>query len=218
MGQGSRRRRRSRRGGRRAQQQVAPPPRGRGIKATIDSYGGFLTIGAIVLGVVVVAALIWFNRPGGVSDDALLGEAIEIGSAIHVQTLEEMEIIAGQPPSGGPHFPVPLQPGINEVAVSDGNAVHALEHGMIWISYNPELASEADIEGLRAIAEDFDNDVVLSPRPANDSVIAAASWGRLLQLDGLDDELLRDFVTTNRDRSPEPGIRSGGIMPRGSDE
>ena len=218
MGQSSRRRRRSRRGGRRTQQEAAPPPRRRSIKATIDSFGGFLTIGAIVLGVVVVAALIWFNRPTGTSDDPLLGEAIAIGSAIHITTLEEMEIVPGQPPVGGPHFPIWLEPGINEVPVSDGNAAHSLEHGMIWFSYNPDLISDADLEGLLEIARDLDNDVVLSPRPASNFAIAAVSWGRLLRLDALDDELLRDFVTTNRDRSPEPGIRGRGIMPRGSDE
>ena len=213
MGQGSRRRRR-RRGGRRTQQEAAPPPRRRSIKATIDSFGGFLTIGAVVLAVIVIAAFIWFNLPGGgASDDPLLGEAIETGPAVHVATVGEMEIVPGRPPVGGPHLQVWLNSGVFSAPVSDGNAVHSLEHGMVWISYNPDLVSDTDLEGLRELAEDFDNDVVLSPRPDNAMAIAAVSWGRLLELDALDDELLRDFVTTNRNRSPEPGARGRGISP-----
>lgn len=212
MGQGSRRRRRARRGGRGAQQEAAPLPRRRSIKATIDSFGGFLTIGAVVIGVVVIGALIWTNLPTGVSDDPLLGEAIETGRAGHVATVAEMEIVPGQPPVGGPHLGVWLNAGVFSTPVSDGNAVHSLEHGMIWFSYNPDLISDADLEGLRDIARDFDRDVVLSPRPDNATAIAAASWGRLLQIEALDAELLRDFVTTNRDRAPER-VRGRGISP-----
>lgn len=68
---GSRRRRRRRRGGsgggqqpeQQAEQQAQE--QGRSLKATIDSFGGFLTIGIVVATVAIVAALIWFNRPGG---------------------------------------------------------------------------------------------------------------------------------------------------------
>ena len=62
----SRRGRRSthRRGGGGGQQQSPPPRQGRGIRATIDSFGGFLTIGAIAVGIVVVVALVILNRPG----------------------------------------------------------------------------------------------------------------------------------------------------------
>ncbi|MYI82627.1 MAG: thioredoxin domain-containing protein [Chloroflexi bacterium] len=68
---GSRRRRRRRRGGagsgqqseQQAEQQAQQE--GRGLKATIDSFGGFLTIGIVVATVAIVVALIWFNRPGG---------------------------------------------------------------------------------------------------------------------------------------------------------
>ena len=65
---GSRRRRRRRAGaGQQPEQQAEQQSQqeGRGLKATIDSFGGFLTIGIVVATVVIVAALIWFNRPGG---------------------------------------------------------------------------------------------------------------------------------------------------------
>jgi hypothetical protein len=49
--------------------------------------------------------------------------------------------------------------------------------------------------------------VIVSPRPANADPIAVVSWEQRLLLDELDVEVLRDFIETNRNRSPEPGIR-----------
>ena len=64
---GTSRRRRRRRGGTRGQQapQQAAPAQAAGWRATLDSFGGFLTIGVVAATIAVVAALIWFNRPGG---------------------------------------------------------------------------------------------------------------------------------------------------------
>ena len=166
-----------------------------------------IVIGAGVIALVVFAVLAVGGSGFDSSEDPLLGDEVEIGRAIHVQTLAEMEIVPGLPPAGGPHFPVWLNPGIYGSRVSDGEAVHSLEHGMVWISYNPDLLDEEQVAALRGVAEEFDNDVVLSPRPDNATPVAAVSWGRLLRLDDVDAELLRDFVVTNRNRSPEPGIR-----------
>ena len=205
---GSSRRRRRRRGG--AAAGSAPPARTRpGIRAQLGSFGGtwMIAIVAVVIAVIVIAVVSTQGSGGDASDDPLLGEAIAIGPATHTLDVSEMEIVAGRPPVGGPHFQQPLDTGIYAEAPADGFLVHSLEHGIVWFSYNLDLVSEADVSALEAIAEDFSNDVILSPRPGNSMAIAAASWGRLLSLDALDEELLREFVTTNRNRSPEPGIR-----------
>ena len=41
------------------------------------------------------------------------------------------------PPVGGPHADRWLACGVYDVAVPDENAVHALEHGTVWITYEP---------------------------------------------------------------------------------
>ena len=62
----NRRRRRRRRGSDGSGQSgAAPRSRRRGLRATIDSFGGFTTIGAGVVGVLIVVVLIALNRPGG---------------------------------------------------------------------------------------------------------------------------------------------------------
>ena len=66
---------------------------------------------------------------------------------------------------------------------------------------------------LEEIANDRRRDVILSPRPQNGLPIYAVSWGRVLAIDGtvgVEEALLRDFVTTNSNRSPEPNIRGAG--------
>jgi hypothetical protein len=166
-----------------------------------------VAIVAVVVGIIVVFAINVARAGFESSEDPLLGEAIASGPAVHTTDINEMEIVPGRPPTGGPHFPSPADTGIYDEPIGDGLAVHSLEHGIVWISYNPDLISEADLEVLEDVADDLSNDVILSPRRANAMAVAAASWGRLLSLDTVDEDLLREFVTTNRNRSPEPGIR-----------
>jgi len=186
---------------------AARPTRRSGWRATVESWGGFTVIGVIVAALVIMGVVVWVSLPDSTSSDALLGEAIPIGPATHINALEQMEIVAGRPPVGGPHFPRWQAAGVYEEPVSDGLAVHALEHGVIWFSYNPSLVTDDDLETLRAVADDFSRDVILSPRPGNSMAVAAASWGQLLSLERADNGELRRFVETNRNRSPEPGVR-----------
>ena len=204
----SRRRRRRRRGG--AATTGAAPARTRlRWRAQFESFGGkwMVAIVATVIGLIVVVAVTVQRSGSESSDDPLLGEAITIGTRTHTADLSEVEIVEGRPPVGGPHFRQPLATGIYSEPVGEGSVVHSLEHGIVWFSYNPDLVSEAELSALEAIADDFANDVILSPRRGNAMAIAASSWGRLLSLDALDEELLREFVVTNRNHSPEPGIR-----------
>ncbi len=140
--------------------------------------------------------------------DALSGEEVteaEMGPATHDPN--GIPIRDGDPLPGGMHDQRPLTAGFYEAQIPDGAAIHALEHGLIWIAYQPDLVTPADIEVLRALQDRFSRDVIVSPRPQNETPVAALSWGRILRLDSADDDLLTGFVGTNLDRSPEPGIR-----------
>src|SRR5882672_1849597 len=48
------------------------------------------------------------------------------------------------PPSGGAHNPTPLTCGYYDKQPPDEFAVHSLEHGAVWIAYDPSLSS-ADV-------------------------------------------------------------------------
>jgi len=178
-----------------------------GWRATLASFGGFTVVGLVVFLVIALGAVVWFSRPTSVSEAPLLGETITLGPATHVATVGELQITPGQPPVGGPHFPRWMAGGVYGEPVSDGLAVHSLEHGMIWITYNPNRVQPADIDVLKKVTDDHSRDVILSPRPDNAMPIALASWGRLLTLERADRGQITKFIETNRDRSPEPGVR-----------
>lgn len=172
------------------------------------SFGGFLTIGVVVGAIVLLAVLVVRNPLLSISDDPLLGEAITLGPPTHVNDPAQLQIVPGVPPAGGPMFPDTVRQGVYADPVADGSAIHSLEHGMVWISYRPDLAIAPTVAAaLEDLADEFSRDVIVSPRPGNEMPLAAVSWGRLLRLDQLDVEQLRSFVRTNRNRSPEAGIR-----------
>lgn len=161
----------------------------------------------LALTLVVIGALLLRTPLGfSTSEDPLLGEAMSLENALHVDvgTLGPNPLLT---PAGGPHYVNPLRQGSYDQPVSDGNAIHSLEHGMVWITYQPDEVSEADLQIMNDVASDFGRDVILSPRVENSSPIIIVSWGQRLTMDEPDEQLLRDFVTTNRNRSPEPGIR-----------
>ena len=108
---------------------------------------------------------------------------------------------------------MPQATGVYSGAVPDGNTIHSLEHGIIWLSYNPQKADASTISKLASIAKSYSGDTILSPRPDNTSTITLASWGRLLQMDQLNEGTVKQFIETNRNRSPEPGVRDVAPMP-----
>lgn len=178
-----------------------------GLRERLAPFGGLTTVTVIVAAVVFLGFIAWQARPRSVSTADLEGVEVAIAAATHTTNVAELIIPEGDPPVGGPHFPVPLRAGKYSDPVQDGNVIHSLEHGMIWISYNRDLLPAAEIQKLEGIQEQHSRDVVLSPRPENTSPISVASWGRLLKLDTVNAQAINDFIEVNRDRSPEPGVR-----------
>ena len=164
-----------------------------------------LVVGSIIATIGVLIAVVIAFGPTSPSDDPLLGDAVRIGPATHVDPSEVP--IGALPQAGGPHAPSPLRNGIYDEPVSEPHAIHSLEHGIIWVTYQPDLLSAEDFERLRDAADDHLGDVILSPRLENVDPIVLVSWGRRLVMDELDTQLVDDFITTNTNRSPEPGIR-----------
>jgi hypothetical protein len=95
------------------------------------------------------------------------------------------------PPMGGPHNVVWQNCGIYTVRLHDEHAVHALEHGAIWITYRPDL-SAADVQRLQAAASD--DYMLLSPYPGLPAPVVVSAWNNQLQLTGADDPRLPRFV------------------------
>lgn len=91
--------------------------------------------------------------------------------------------------------------------VRSENMVHSLEHGAVWIAYDPEQVDEAGLAALAARVEGRQY-MLLSPYPGMDAPISLQSWGHQLALDDADDPRIDQFVAAlrvNRYTHPEPG-------------
>ncbi|MDA0353263.1 MAG: DUF3105 domain-containing protein [Chloroflexi bacterium] len=185
---------------------AAPTP-GASRSRPFDSYGGFAVLVPVAIAILVLVAIVFRSQLGfGSTEDASVGELVALPETVHVP---EGSLGPNPPltPAGGPHYDQPLRQGIYAEPVPDGNAIHSLEHGLVWITYRPEDIKADQLAALEAVASDFARDVILSPRLENASPVIVVSWGRRLTMDDVDADLLQKFVTTNRNQSPEPGLR-----------
>lgn len=109
------------------------------------------------------------------------------------------------PPVGGDHNPVWQNCGFYSLPVINEHAVHALEHGAVWITFQPDLASE-QVDVLRAYAEQ--SYVLVSPYPDGlNSPVVASAWGLQMEFQDATDEDLERFINAYRQgpQTLEPG-------------
>lgn len=124
--------------------------------------------------------------PGG-DGGAITGVETFKNEAGHVQTSVTYPQI---PPAGGEHNPIWLNCGVYSEMVPNENAVHALEHGAIWVTYDPTISKE-ELEKLRKqLPSTF---VVLSPFDGLSSPIVLSAWNAQLKLDSASDKRIPTF-------------------------
>ncbi|MGW4891315.1 DUF3105 domain-containing protein [Kitasatospora sp. NPDC004240] len=120
------------------------------------------------------------------------------------------------PPVGGDHDPVWLNCNgdVYTEPVPDENAVHSLEHGAVWITYN-EKASPADVEALAGKVQGKPY-TFMSPYPGEQGPITLTAWSTQLVVEKADDPRVDDFLAryVQGPQTPEPGAAcTGGLAP-----
>jgi hypothetical protein len=160
---------------------------------------------AVVLGLV---AVVFLSQPElrGVPDGT---QTVAVGSAQHVDGVLHDD---GEVPAGGAHNEVWQNCGFYDQEVNSENAVHSLEHGAVWISYDPTL-SHGDVATLRSFVSPSEK-VIVSPVPGQGATIIVTAWANQLELDDPGDARLGQFVNefSGASSAPEPGGRcSGGV-------
>ncbi|HET8905688.1 MAG TPA: DUF3105 domain-containing protein [Ktedonobacterales bacterium] len=146
------------------------------------------------------------------------GGAAPIGNISGVKTYANLarDHVSGtvaypqKPPVGGPHNAVWLNCGIYEAPVASENAVHSLEHGAVWITYQPKLAA-ADIQHLVSLVKGHAY-VILSPYDGLPTLVVASAWGVQLQLQTAYDSRIPQFIQKYAQgaQTPEPGASCSG--------
>jgi hypothetical protein len=110
------------------------------------------------------------------------------------------------PPVGGEHNPnwQRCQGDVYNDQIPNENAVHALEHGAVWITYNPSLPKD-QVDKLAAKVKGNDY-MLMSQYPGLDKPISLQAWGFQLKLDSADDKRIDEFIKDLRQNaSQEPG-------------
>ena len=127
------------------------------------------------------------------------------------------------PPVGGPHNATWMNCGIYDQPVPSERAVHNLEHGAVWITYQPSLPP-SQVSQLRAFVDQqttvtpaggaASRYLDLTPYPGLPSPIVISSWGFQLTVSSPADPRLQQFVNKFR-ASPAYTPEYGGACTGG---
>ena len=114
------------------------------------------------------------------------------------------------PPAGGEHNPTWLNCGIYDQPVPNTYAVHSLEHGALWVTYDPKLPAD-QLDTLRDhLPSTY---VILSPYVGLPAPIVLSGWNSQMYVQTPDDPRLPRFFEEywRSQNVPEPGaLCSGG--------
>ncbi|MFI8004570.1 DUF3105 domain-containing protein [Streptomyces sp. NPDC086010] len=119
-----------------------------------------------------------------------------------------------EPPVGGDHNPAWLNCDgvVYEKAVPNVNAVHALEHGAVWVTHT-DKASGADVGKLASRVRSTPYSL-MSPYEGQAGAIMLSAWGKQVTVDSADDPRVARFFAkyVQGAQTPEPGAPcTGGV-------
>ncbi|MCC6612804.1 MAG: DUF3105 domain-containing protein [Anaerolineae bacterium] len=176
-------------------------------------YGHLLTTDRIIIGGSVLLAVVLI---GIFAISANQNSQVDIDGIVRSVGLsrDHQENVTypntGLPPTGGTHNPVWMNCGIYDTPVRTDMAVHSLEHGSVWVTYQPDLPAD-QVQHLRDLMSGGDH-LLLSPFPGLKSPVVAIAWGLQLELPDANDGRLDAFIRNyeNGPQTPEPGAACSG--------
>lgn len=186
---------------------------------------GFV-VGSTVLAVFLVGILVYAWQNEGVGDKSSLKYAesqipgIKSTYQKYARTHVEGPVTyPGQkdtPPVGGKHNGVPQSCQAYTQPIANEHAVHSLEHGAVWITYNPDTLPKADVPKLLADLEASPYRL-LSPYPGLKSPISLQAWGEQVFVDDVNDKRIKRFLElfTQGPQDLEPGAPCTGTTATG---
>ena len=98
------------------------------------------------------------------------------------------------PPVGGPHVDRWLACDVYTTELPKENAVHSLEHGAMWLTYQPGYAKEGLLVAMAALNPEY---VLVSPYEGQDSPVVATAWGLQLKVQDAGDPRVVAFVRSS---------------------
>lgn len=190
----------------------------------------WLAIGAIVVVLALIGGIGYFLlardsqvspwRPSDSNKDpslAIPGITTTAYQGQHHVTPQQRVAYDKTPPYGGPHdgYWAACNGQVYPTAVRNENMVHALEHGAVWIAYDPARISGSALDSLTAKVRG-QNQMMISPYPGLDQPISLQSWGHQLKLADAADPRVDEFITSlrgNPNTYPEVGASCDALGP-----
>ena len=167
-------------------------------------------LGGSVTAILLVAGLLYlgFNRSAAASGDISGLVIFPDPGRSHIDG--DIPYAQDAPP-GGAHNPTWLNCGIYDEPVREENVVHSMEHGAVWLAYQPDLPT-TQVDILRTLVQNEQSRlrermIILAPKPELEDSIVATAWRAQLRLDNASDERLVQFVRRFQrgPYTPEPG-------------
>lgn len=173
-------------------------------------------VAAVVLGVVAAIAIPVAMNSGHTTKPATTVAGVQTFTGLARTHTTQPVTYAQNPPVGGAHSAQLLTCGVYTTAVRNELAVHDLEHGAVWITYQPNLpTAQVAIIQADALAPPVVRGtrfVTVSPYPGLPSPVVASAWGTQLKLTSASDPRLVAFIAKYRlgPQTPEPGASCAG--------
>lgn len=165
---------------------------GRDIDLRLWIVGGVATVLVAVLAVAAIAVTGAFATGG--SGLPASTQVFDEPNHSHVTGAVTYDRV---PPAGGAHNPTQLNCGVYTQPVPNENAVHSLEHGAVWITYQPTITADQLAILQRLVTSSYvgtEKYLILSPYAGIPSPIVASAWGVQLGVDQASDSRLLDFI------------------------
>jgi hypothetical protein len=169
----------------------------------------FSVVGAIALGIVGFGGYQVYQNSMSWEDRAAAIPGIKNYRKSDPQLLKYEKHLPGKinypaspkPPVGGPHndnWQRCLGDMYNAPIASE-HALHSMEHGAVWITYQPDLPkAQVDELAKKVKGRDF---MLMSPFEGQDKPISLQTWGYQLKVDKADDPRIDEFIKALREIS-----------------
>ena len=175
--------------------------------------GGVIGLGVLALIVVlIITSVVPKPDPAAIEIEGLETFDDLVGAHVDGTPVDYEELYDMNPPAGGDHFSAWLNCGVYTEVQQNENAVHALEHGAIWVTYDPEQIDDDELNTL--VGQLPSTYSLVSPFPGLPAPVVMSGWGAQLELDGVNDERISDFLDKfwRAQTVPEPaGACTGAI-------
>ncbi|MFG3049928.1 DUF3105 domain-containing protein [Kitasatospora sp. NPDC048239] len=175
-------------------------------KIIASVVGGALVVGAIATGTWIVVDANKDKKAKEVAAAAPI-DGVQTFGDLSRNHVKEKVTYPQTPPVGGDHNAIWLDcmGHVYDQPVENERAVHSLEHGAVWVTYNGK-ATPDDVKALsdKVKATPYS---LMSPYPDEKGTITLSAWSTQLVVDSASDPRVNDFFTkyVQGKQTQEPG-------------